>query len=203
MSTHASPARAALVAGLAFALLCTASLSGCGAEECEPGESKKLVCEDETVIVRCRSDGTWRVAICTDEKTGDGGGKAPADLDYDPKTSVVVLDKTTGLFWQRILDGVKRTRADAGDYCAALVLNDQLHGKLFDWRLPDKDELETLVLHSTTNPAIDDVAFPDTPSAPFWTKTKINNKQGYAVDFEGGGTGYQFFDGKFDVRCVQ
>ncbi len=183
-------------------VLCAALLGGCGADECEPGDTKELVCEDETIEVRCRADGTWRVAICSTGVTADGAGKEPADLKYDPKKSKAVLDQTTGLIWQRLIEQKRRTWLEGVDYCAALEVNDLLLGQLSEWRLPSRDELETLVLSSTTDPAIDDTAFPDTPSAPFWTKTKFNDKQGIGVDFETGGTGYQFFGEKFYVRCV-
>lgn len=185
-------------------LLVATALSSCGAEECEPGESKELICADETYILRCRSDGTWRVASCNDLRIEqDAIAKKPADLDYDPKNSLAVLDKTTGLIWQRIVELKRRTKADGVSYCEGLEVKDPILGQLSDWRLPSRDELETIVLTTTTAPSIDEEAFPNTPSDPFWTSTKSNDKQGYGVDFKDAGTGYAFFDEKFYIRCVQ
>ena len=133
-------------------LLVATALSSCGAEECEPGESKELICADETYILRCRSDGTWRVASCNDLRIEqDAIAKKPADLDYDPKNSLAVLDKTTGLIWQRIVELKRRTKADGVSYCEGLEVKDPIRGQLSDWRLPSRDELETIVL--TTRPS--------------------------------------------------
>lgn len=192
------------VAGALCLGLLVAAAPGCGSDECEPGDSRKVVCEDETHVVTCRSDGTWRSTKCEDLKlAGDTSGKPPAQLDYDPSKSTAVLDKTTGLIWQRLVDAVKRSREGGLAYCDSLVIEDPVLGTLSDLRLPSRDELETIVLTTTTNPAIDDKAFPDTPSEPFWTATKLNDKQGLGVDFGTGGTGYQFFTEKFHIRCVQ
>lgn len=180
------------------------SLAACGnSQDCEPGDTKKETCDGTTHTLRCGLDGTWPVSICGSGKAGDASdGGAAAQLDF-AKDSKVVLDKTTGLLWQRKVDTTRRTREEGIAYCIALELTDPVHGTLQDFRLPSRDELESIVLTSTTNPAIDTDAFPDTPSEPFWTFTKHSDQGGFAVDFEGGGTGYQVFSGKFFIRCVQ
>jgi hypothetical protein len=38
------------------------------------------------------------------------------------------------------------------------------------WRLPQKDELESIVATNCTRPAIKETAFPGTPSIQYWTK---------------------------------
>lgn len=108
--------------------------------------------------------------------------------DYDiVSTAGVVIDKVTGLRWQRTLPatrfspqttymGCTGTRIASGDsctwleaktYCENLVL-----GGISDWRLPSKIELESISDHTRFNPAID-AAFPETPIDNFWTSSRF------------------------------
>ncbi len=52
----------------------------------------------------------------------------------------VIIDHTTGLSWQRLPDGKKRTWSEAIDYTDALEL-----AGFNDWRLPEKQELQTIL----------------------------------------------------------
>jgi len=56
-----------------------------------------------------------------------------------------VLDRTTGLEWQRIPDGTKRTWSEAIDYTDALNLSG-----FSDWRLPQKNELQSILSYGMT-----------------------------------------------------
>ncbi len=196
---------------LSSVLLCAAVATGCGDSEvldCDPGETKQVKCDNESFEVTCGDDGAWPVTICNTKQAPDTSGsldkaKGSAILKFDQK-SKVVLDSKWGLIWQRMSDNIKRNRAAAIAYCGDLVIEDHQYGKLTEWRLPQRDELETIVLTTTTDPAIDLEAFPDTPSAPFWSRTlhSEEQKQGVGVDFKTGGSGYQYFTEKFFVRCV-
>ena len=187
------------------------SSAGCGDSQvvdCAQTETKMVKCGSESHKVICGEDGTWPVTICNKKQAPDSTGsvtkaKGSAILQFDQK-SKVVLDSKWGLIWQREVENTKRTRDAAIAYCADLVIEDHKYGKLSEWRLPQRDELETIVLTTTTDPAIDLQAFPDTPSAPFWSRTLHNEeqKQGVGVDFKTGGSGYQYFTEKFHVRCV-
>jgi len=68
-----------------------------------------------------------------------------------------VSDKTTGLMWQQRDDGIERKWDDAIAYCKGLILA----GKN-DWRLPSKDELQSIVDKSRSDPAINATFFLDT-----------------------------------------
>lgn len=48
-----------------------------------------------------------------------------------------------------------------------------------DWRLPNKNELSSIVERACTGPAINEEVFPDTPLASFWTSTPALALLGY------------------------
>jgi len=57
------------------------------------------------------------------------------------------------------------------------------------YRIPNIKELETIVERSCFEPAIDQVTFPDTPLAIYWSNTPNalgNQLEGYAIDFTDG-----------------
>lgn len=75
-----------------------------------------------------------------------------------------VTDSNTGLTWQRAVE--EETFAsyeEVNDYCQTLTLAGR------SWRVPHAVELRSLIDFHRTDPAIDPVAFPDTPSEEFWT----------------------------------
>lgn len=58
-----------------------------------------------------------------------------------------------------------------------------------DYRLPNIKELQTLVQHQCIEPAIDLIAFPDTPLAIYWSSTPEQSGQrtkGRIIDFTDG-----------------
>jgi len=109
-----------------------------------------------------------------------------------------VLDNDTGLTWQRAVDASIYTHSQATSYCAGLILADN------GWRLPSIQELQTIVDESRVNPAIDQVAFPSTPSSYFWSSSLYAGGPGFAwlVNFNGGIDAVDV-DDPFRVRCVR
>ncbi|MFH2133679.1 MAG: DUF1566 domain-containing protein [Pseudomonadota bacterium] len=63
----------------------------------------------------------------------------------------VVLDRATGLNWQRADDGRTRNWQQALSYCAALKLDGHS-----DWRLPNIKELQSIVDYGRHAPALDE-----------------------------------------------
>jgi hypothetical protein len=87
-------------------------------------------------------------------------------------TGDVVVDKLTGLEWQRTAGG-PATYDEAAAACAAKSL-----------RLPTRIELVSLLaIARGTHPAILSTAFPSTPEAPFWTSSTIAAGGRYVVHF--------------------
>jgi len=103
----------------------------------------------------------------------------------------VVIDRTTGLMWQKKPDGVERNWKDAKLYCQKLSL-----GGYSDWRLPTTDELRSAFKRNI---------FQGFFQNPYWTQTLgTGGKAGMArvVDFRTGSTDLRFIANKFYVRCV-
>lgn len=122
-----------------------------------------------------------------------------------------VIDQNTHLMWQRCALGQdwdeQRGRCQLNLEHQRLFTWQQaiemLEGYSFagydDWRLPNKNELNSLVDRACTGPAINETAFPDTTLAGFWTSTPALHSDKYAwqINFTTGtliafGTSEQF-----------
>jgi len=110
-----------------------------------------------------------------------------------------VTDCTTGLIWRRCAEGMKiinnvcsgNATAFNSDQAQSWAKNEALtSGK--PWRLPSLKELSSIVDSSRCNPAIDTVAFPETPGSPFWSAPPAAGEPSYAwgVNFDYGYVDY-------------
>jgi hypothetical protein len=110
-----------------------------------------------------------------------------------------VRDVATGLEWQRRVDGIMRSWAEANAYCAGLALAGG------GWRLPNMKELQSLIDDRRASPAIDGESFPDTASEPHWTGTPVSGTPGSAwrVSFEHGYTYDADMKYEYLARCVR
>lgn len=116
----------------------------------------------------------------------------------------VVTDSATMLTWQRALDVSHYTWDDAKTYCASLTLAGG------GWRLPTKDELLSIVDASfgvrREDPLIDPTAFPNTPSAAFWSSSSspyVGTGFAWAVHFNDGSSTSEPPSSTYRVRCVR
>ena len=121
-----------------------------------------------------------------------------ADFTRDSATGIVT-DNATGLMWQDDAIGSQTTWQDAIDRCEALSL-----GAFEDWRLPNVNELTSLVDDTKSNPSIDAI-FQNSASNYYWSSTTHANNSGdaWVVYF---GNGPQHGSGKdynYYVRCVR
>ena len=111
----------------------------------------------------------------------------------------IVTDNATGLQWQDDTAPVTMPWQNAINYCEALNFSSKQ-----DWRLPNINELNSLINDSTNAPAISST-FVNTASGAYWSSTTVANKASYAwgVYFH---SGYQYGDAKTvitNVRCVR
>lgn len=140
------------------------------------------------------------------EKNAERDHMLQTARNYDVVAPGVVLDVTTKLEWMRCSigqDWIEILQKCEGTplslkFNSAENIARQLNaaggyaGKT-DWRLPTKDELESLVVCMRKNdstvlpnikcvwtglPAIAQLTFPQTPAAEFWTSSIPNNKYG-------------------------
>jgi hypothetical protein len=88
-----------------------------------------------------------------------------------------VLDKKTGLMWKRCAEGQSGANCATGIYSsytwksALTRAVDSTHASYQDWHLPNSKELESLVEEKCSNPAINTTAFPNAPSAWYWSSS--------------------------------
>jgi len=110
---------------------------------------------------------------------------------------VIVTDTETGLVWQKSYVGDK-TWEEALAYCESLT-----YSGYSDWRLPDKNELSSLVNYGKYHPAASD--FPDMPSEYFWSSSTYiyGTNLAWLVDFDGGYVSSYNKTNSYYVRCVR
>ena len=94
-----------------------------------------------------------------------------------------VTDARTGLMWQQHTVRQTTTWQQAIAYCENLTL-----AGYSDWRLPNRNELQTLVDYNRFNPTIDTTYFPNTVSSDYWSSTTYQDDPGLAW-------GVNFYDG--------
>jgi len=114
-----------------------------------------------------------------------------------------VTDKSTGLMWQQKTAG-SMTWKEAISYCEGLSL-----GGHDDWRLPNINELQSLLDYTRFCPAIDTSAFPDTLiSSTYWSSTTNACEYSktffaWAVSFENGYIVPDYKLNNYYVRAVR
>ena len=126
------------------------------------------------------------------------------------RSNGVVSDGTTNLEWQDNYSDnsnfIKNTGwQSAINYCESLTLD----GKS-DWRLPNLNELTSLIDDTKYNPSINEV-FQNTNSSYYWSSTSFSGygRSALVINFSSGNHYYtngEFDDGKFSdysVRCVR
>ena len=87
-----------------------------------------------------------------------------------------ISDTETGLMWQQAETGAMNWQG-ALSYCEDLVLPT---GGYDDWRLPDRNELQSLVDYSRYNPCLDKTFFPGVLSSGYWSSTTYAGSTGCA-----------------------
>jgi len=111
-----------------------------------------------------------------------------------------VRDIRTGLIWQQNDDGKKRIWRHATQYCGELDL-----AASTEWRLPEREDLRTLVDLAHFNPAVNPAFFPSTRPDPYWTSTRFEEYEGYSwfVHFGDGSEHYGSRTSTYLTRCVR
>ena len=127
--------------------------------------------------------------------------------------SDIVVQRPTRLSWMRCAIG----QTWDGDSCTGSpdLLNwqdalaraaiEELGGHS-DWRLPDRNELQSIVETRCWSPAINVTVFPATPTQPFWSSTaRVSPTPGqvWQVDFDNGAVAPADHDLTAAVRLVR
>jgi hypothetical protein len=141
----------------------------------------------------------WMLPTCANSAcNADISADAP-DTRYTV-SGEVVSDNYTGLTWKRCGEGWSGSDCATG---TALSVNWQdalkrvvtvnasastLGAGFSDWRLPNRNELASLVERQCVNPAINAAVFPGTASQSFWTSSPyaLNGSLAWYVGFDVG-----------------
>ncbi len=119
-----------------------------------------------------------------------------------------VTDTTTKLTWKRCAEGLKWD----GKTCAGKLLKVKFAsaksaaaGAGSGWRIPSREELVALVDMTKKKPRIDPVAFPATPSLPFWATKQgsTDDLNAWLVSFANGKVKANLGEAKFPLRLVR
>jgi hypothetical protein len=121
---------------------------------------------------------------------------------YTDNSDGTVTDENTKLMWQKEDDDIKRGQEDSVIYCEDLLLDGYT-----DWRVPDLQELYSIVNLGKSIPVIDEEFFPNT-NFSFWSSSVASEfayGKGYAwfADFFGGNISAENTGNYHYVRCVR
>lgn len=117
------------------------------------------------------------------------------DNIYRDNGDGTVTDKETGLMWQKCLRGQQADDCASGGalnftwltaHNEAINANNNSDFGYSDWRIPNKNELLSLVDYACIAPAINPSVFPNTSSTKQWSSTPslINNTEyAWTVNF--------------------
>jgi len=111
-----------------------------------------------------------------------------------------VTDMKTGLVWDQ-RDTTTKTWEAALSYCETLT-----HGTKTDWRLPNRNEILSLVEYTkTSRPVINTTFFPGAVSNYYWTSTSYtaNVSSAWSVYFSDGNVYAGSRASSYYVRCVR
>ncbi|HRI65056.1 MAG TPA: DUF1566 domain-containing protein [Polyangium sp.] len=175
----------------------------CASGYCVDGNCCAEFCAPNTGINTCTTGQCvhWSWADWPMPNPADSPTELPNHVHYTPDAAKgIVVDDVTHLMWQRVVPPDTFTWENAKTYCANLEF-----GGFADWRLPTRIELVSLLDFTKQNPAIDAVAFPDTPSSRFWTSSPSagSSSSAWIVNFFNGHTYNDGVTGAYRVRCVR
>jgi len=130
---------------------------------------------------------------CVREKTFKNNNKFTRKIFNG---EAVLINERTTLMWADTYSN-SETWKNALKYCQDLVF-----AGFSDWRLPNVNELKTLLDYSLTDPA---TTFPAMPSQPFWSSTTYSgySEYGWYVSFLYGEVYYHTKSNLYHAKCVR
>ncbi|MDZ7760133.1 MAG: DUF1566 domain-containing protein [Desulfovermiculus sp.] len=142
------------------------------------------------------------------------GGAADDDPGLVDNNDGTVTDPSTGLMWMKCSLG--QTWDDDNSACQGdsvrhtwqdtlnVIQNLQWAG-YSDWRLPNRNELQSLVDYSKFDPAVDSLLKENTPSSYHWTSTTVAGKadRSWHLDLSTGSLDIRTKSINWDARAVR
>jgi hypothetical protein len=142
----------------------------------------------------------------------------PSILTTSPDAGFIIHNvgtathKATGLIWMRCSLGQtwdgKTCRGEAVAYPWGIALQKAEESEFAgnnDWRVPNKNEMETIFEEACRSPAINNRVFPATPAAFFWSSSPYAGKANgaWSLDFGYGSVNASVKNGSLHVRLVR
>lgn len=138
----------------------------------------------------------------------------PAQAAFVTNSDGTVTDSATGLIWDQCSWGLSGPTCSTGSASVhnwsqalgvAISANSTNYKSHNNWRLPNSNELESLVDLSRWSPAIDTTAFPATTSNLYWSSTNYASPPvfGWGVVFLDGNSDGYGKTGNGNVRLVR
>lgn len=133
--------------------------------------------------------------------------------DFNDNGDGTVTHHKTGLIWQRCSLGQSWDGTDCTGSATAFTWQQALAAAaqhtmagFSDWRLPNKNELASIIEYRCDQPAINNQQFPNTPDSLYWSSSPVasNSKIAWIVDFGYGhvyGCDKSYYEG--NVRLVR
>jgi len=127
--------------------------------------------------------GALAVAECTSNRNPNISITKPDSL-YSDHGDGTITDKQTGLMWQKCSLGLSDSLCATGTalsftwQAALAVANDNTDSGYSDWRLPNKNELESLLDDACFQPAINETVFPNTIATGYWSSSPYVGNSG-------------------------
>lgn len=130
-------------------------------------------------------------AACTAGQPVSGAPETTPSTDFLVMPDGFVANPKTGLIWKRCAEG--QTWDGGSSACTGAALSFDWGGALTraanatdggsgQWRLPNRNELASLVEFCGHSPAINGAIFPGTPAARFWSSTTFETEPARAWD---------------------
>jgi hypothetical protein len=134
------------------------------------------------------------IAAQAEQTCNDAVVASAPDSRFQDNGNGTVTDLATGLIWKQCAEGLSGTGCATGSAQRFTWQQALQHAEAEDfagsdlWRLPNKNELASLVEQRCYDPAINERYFPNTPSSWFWSSSPDAGFSGHAwsVYFYGG-----------------
>jgi hypothetical protein len=146
-------------------------------------------------------------------KIANDGSELPATatLGSGPQDWACTRDNVTGLIWEvKTDDGGIRDKDNTYNFYQAPTLATTVNQTGLcgakDWRVPNRQALQSLVYYGRVNPVIDTDYFPNTVSSRFWSSSPYIGSTNYAwyVNFNYGNVGDNYrYNSSLAVRLVR
>jgi len=134
------------------------------------------------------------------------------DSSFTINSDGTVTDNTTGLKWMRCSLGQEWNGETCSGKAASFTWSESLKAAAVhkfagyaDWRLPNKNELESIVEGRCFSPAINNSVFPATPAAYYWSSSPYaaHATGAWSVDFGYGTINATIKSGTLHIRLVR